>query len=124
MGISPRARREWGALITAELEALLAERSGALGVFWPFRAEYDSRPLIDTLVSAGRGVALPAVIDRRGPLEYRAWRPGENLVSGVWDIPVPEKRETVIPAMVLAPLVGFDGASYRLGYGVAISTAR
>jgi 5,10-methenyltetrahydrofolate synthetase len=52
-----------------------------------------------------------------GRSKYRAWRPGENLVSGVWDIPVPEKREIIIPAMVLAPLVGFDGTSYRLGYG-------
>jgi hypothetical protein len=40
MGISPTARREWGARITAELEALLALRTGALGVFWPFRAEF------------------------------------------------------------------------------------
>jgi 5-formyltetrahydrofolate cyclo-ligase len=117
MGIPPAARREWGALITGELEAFLTERAGALGVFWPFRAEFDPRPLIETLTAEGQVVALPAVIDRRGPLEYRAWRPGENLVSGVWDIPVPEKREIIIPAMVLAPLVGFDGTSHRLGYG-------
>jgi hypothetical protein len=39
MGIPPAARREWGALITGELEAFLTERAGALGVFWPFRAE-------------------------------------------------------------------------------------
>ena len=117
MGIPSTARREWDALVTAELNAFLTERSGVLGVFWPFRAEFDPRPLIKTLTAAGRVVALPAVIDRRGPLEYRAWRPGENLVSGVWDIPIPEKREIVIPAMVLAPLVGFDGASFRLGYG-------
>ncbi len=117
MGISPTARREWGARITAELEALLALRTGALGVFWPFRAEFDPRPLIEILTAAGRIVALPAVIHRRGPLEYRAWRPGENLVSGVWDIPIPEKREIITPAIVLAPLVGFDAASYRLGYG-------
>jgi 5-formyltetrahydrofolate cyclo-ligase len=36
---------------------------------------------------------------------------------GVWDIPIPEKREIVMPAMILVPLVGFDCASYRLGYG-------
>jgi len=30
---------------------------------------------------------------------------------------MPEKRELVIPAVVLAPLVGFDDRSYRLGYG-------
>ena len=65
-------------------------------------------PLIDWAVAAGRVVALPVVVDKKGPLEYRAWQPGEPLVDGVWNIPVPEKREIVMPAVVLAPLVGFD----------------
>ncbi len=110
-------RRDWGNRIEAELRALLAERPGILGVYWPFRAEFDPRPLIDWAVAGGRTVALPVVIDKKGPLEYRTWRPGEPLADGVWNIPVPEKREVVTPTMVLAPLVGFDEACYRLGYG-------
>jgi 5-formyltetrahydrofolate cyclo-ligase len=110
-------RRRWGERIAAELRALLAERPGILGVYWPFRAEFDPRPLVEWAVAEGRVVALPVVIDKRGPLEYRAWRPGETLVDGVWNIPVPEKRNIVTPAIVLAPLVGFDAAGYRLGYG-------
>ncbi|MGA8380332.1 MAG: 5-formyltetrahydrofolate cyclo-ligase, partial [Stellaceae bacterium] len=51
------------------------------------------------------------------PLEYRAWRPGDPLVDGVWNIPVPERRDIVVPQAVLAPLVGFDRDCYRLGYG-------
>jgi 5-formyltetrahydrofolate cyclo-ligase len=35
----------------------------------------------------------------------------------VWNIPVPERREVVVPKVVLAPLVGFDPLCYRLGYG-------
>jgi 5-formyltetrahydrofolate cyclo-ligase len=99
------------------LRRLLAKRPGTLGVYWPFRAEFDPRPLIDWALAQGRGVALPVVVDKKGPLEYRAWRPGEALIDGVWNIPVPEKREIVPPAIVLAPLVGFDRACYRLGYG-------
>src|SRR5438105_170142 len=110
-------RRGWGDRIEAALRNLLAERPGTLGVYWPFRAEFDPRPLIDWAVAAGRIVALPVVVDKKGPLEYRAWRPGEALVDGVWNIPVPEKREIVLPSTVLAPVVGFDRACYRLGYG-------
>jgi 5-formyltetrahydrofolate cyclo-ligase len=110
-------RRGWADRIEAELRGLLAERPGILGVYWPFRAEFDPRPLIDWAVAAGRMVALPVVVDKKGPLEYRAWRPGEPLADGVWNIPVPEKRDIVTPAIVLAPLVGFDGGCYRLGYG-------
>ena len=110
-------RRRFGARIEAELRGLIAGRPGLLGVYWPFRAEFDPRGVIDWMVGQGGGVALPVVVDKTGPLEYRAWRPGETLVDGVWNIPVPEKRDIVMPAIVLAPLVGFDRDLYRLGYG-------
>jgi 5-formyltetrahydrofolate cyclo-ligase len=117
MAVPAPQRREWGERIATAVQGIVGERAGILGVYWPFRAEFDPRPLIDVLTVAGRAVALPVVVDRRGPLEYRSWRPGESLIAGVWDIPIPEKREVVVPAMVLAPLVGFDREGYRLGYG-------
>jgi 5-formyltetrahydrofolate cyclo-ligase len=117
MALSPSARREAGERIAGSLGDIVVERAGVLGIYWPFRAEFDPRPMVEALVAAGRRVALPVVIDKKGPLEYRAWKPGEALVSGVWDIPIPERRDLVTPSMVLAPLVGFDCACYRLGYG-------
>jgi 5-formyltetrahydrofolate cyclo-ligase len=117
-GAPPTLRREWGAEIEARLRALLAEWPGiTLGVYWPFQAEFDPRPLVDWLIAAGSAAALPAVVDKKGPLEYRAWRPGDPMVDGVWNIPIPEKRDIVLPQAVLAPLVGFDRELYRLGYG-------
>ena len=116
--IPPAQRRQWGQAIEARLRTLLQEQPrSVLGVYWPFQAEFDPRPLIDWLIAQGSAVALPAVVDKKGPLEYRAWRPGEPLVDGVWNIPVPERRNVVIPQAVLAPLVGFDRQCYRLGYG-------
>src|SRR5436305_566027 len=117
MAVSAEQRRQWGAAIETRVQELLRERSGPLGVYWPFRAEFDPRALIDWSIASGRMIALPVVVDKKGPLEYRAWRPGEPLVDGVWGIPVPEKRAVVTPTMVLAPLVGFDPECYRLGYG-------
>ena len=117
-GVAPTERRQWGQQIERRLRVLLEERQGiTLGVYWPFQAEFDPRPVIDWLITEGSAVALPAVVDKKGPLEYRAWRPGEPLVDGVWDIPTPQNREIVIPQAVLAPLVGFDRDCYRLGYG-------
>ena len=111
-------RRRWGGQIEAKLRALLLERPVVtLGVYWPFQAEFDPRPLIDWVIAQGFAVGLPAVVDKKGPLEYRGWRPGEPLVDGVWDIPIPEVRDIVVPQAVLAPLVGFDRQCYRLGYG-------
>jgi len=115
--LAPEQRQRWSAQIDSALRELIVERLGILGVYWPFRAEFDPRLLVEWAVSAGRTVALPVVIDKKGPLEYRAWRPGEPLVDGVWNIPVPEKRDIVVPQIVLAPLVGFDDDCFRLGYG-------
>jgi 5-formyltetrahydrofolate cyclo-ligase len=114
----PAQRGLWSRAIEAALwDALAARPPGVIGVYWPFRGEFDPRPLFDRLIGLGWRPALPAVIDKKGPLEYRLWRPGEPLVTGVWDIPVPEKRDVVLPQTVLAPLVGFDPECYRLGYG-------
>ena len=111
-------RQRWGAAIEARLRQVLTELvDGPLGVYWPFRAEFDPRPLIEWAIAQGRVVALPVVVDKRGPLEYRAWRPGEPLVDGVWNIPIPKVCDIVVPQAVLAPLVGFDRQCYRLGYG-------
>ena len=116
--VPPPERRVWSHEIENRLRTLLSERPGIiLGVYWPFQAEFDPRPLIDWMIAAGSSVALPAVIDKKGPLEYRLWRPGDKLVDGVWNIPIPERRDVVIPQAVLAPLVGFDPECYRLGYG-------
>jgi 5-formyltetrahydrofolate cyclo-ligase len=117
MDLPATARRRMGERIAAALREVLAGQEGVLGVYWPFRAEFDPRPLVDALSTEGRRVALPVVVDKKGPLEYHAWAPGEPLATGVWDIPVPEKRTIVVPAMVLAPVVGFDCDCYRLGYG-------
>jgi len=117
-GTPPAQRRIWGGAIEARLYAVLGEhRAITLGVYWPFQAEFDPRPLIDRLIGEDFAAALPVVVDKKGPLEYRAWRPGDPLVDGVWGIPVPKKREVVVPQAVLAPLVGFDRDCYRLGYG-------
>ncbi len=114
----PVERRLWGTQIEAKLRTLLLERPvGMLGVYWPFQAEFDPRGLIEWVITQGFAVALPAVVEKKGPLEYRSWRPGGALVDGVWNIPIPEARDVVLPQAVLAPLVGFDRQCYRLGYG-------
>ena len=40
-----------------------------------------------------------------------------KMSRGVWNIPVPGERTLVQPNLLLVPLVGFDAAGYRLGYG-------
>ncbi len=39
------------------------------------------------------------------------------MQAGIWNIPIPQDRELLIPDIVIAPLVGFDLCGFRLGYG-------
>ena len=111
-------RRTWSAAIEAELARLIAERAPAtIGFYWPFRAEFDPRPLIRRLIEGGAQAALPVVLAPKTAMEFRLWRPDAAMATGVYDIPYPAERNVVVPDLVFAPLVGFDAARYRLGYG-------
>lgn len=91
--------------------------TATVGFYWPIKGELDLRPLIEGLVAAGAEAALPVVVTRGAPVEFWRWRPRMRLKRGFWDIPVPPARDVVHPDVLLIPLVGFDEAGYRLGYG-------
>lgn len=89
-----------------------------VSAYRPFRGEPDLRALLERVVAHGGRTALPVVIARAQPLIFRAWSKGEPLERGVWNIPVPAAEAAIVaPDIVIAPVVGFDAACYRLGYG-------
>jgi len=88
-----------------------------LGIYWPVRGEIDVRDLaIEHLENGGR-VGLPVVVQKSAPVEFWSWRPGTPMRRGVWNIPIPEERDVLVPDALIVPLVGFDARRYRLGYG-------
>jgi 5-formyltetrahydrofolate cyclo-ligase len=70
----------------------------------------------EVLRSSGR-IALPVVIARGRPLEFRSWTEDAEMELGVWNIPHPANGPPVEPSALVIPLVGFDEGGYRLGYG-------
>lgn len=116
----PAARRaDHDTRIAATLATALGALEGCVvAAYWPFRAEPDLRAWLGGLRDVGARAALPVVVARAAPLEFRVWSPGAPLERGVWNIPVPAAgAEVVTPDVVIAPVVGFDAACYRLGYG-------
>ena len=115
---SAQDRAAWSAAINALLnEALDLQASCVLGLCWPYRAEFDARPLAARLRAKGVRSALPLVRGAGMPLEFRHWWPGVAMEKGVYDIPVPRDTETLLPDVLLVPPVGIDAQGYRLGYG-------
>lgn len=92
---------------------------GVLGFYWPIQGEYDARPVVTRWLAGGtsRRAALPVVIRRATPLVFRNWTPDTPMMPAGFGTSVPLPDEQVIPRTLLIPLVGFDLAGYRLGYG-------
>ena len=90
----------------------------AVSAYWPMGSELDPRPLMTALGEAGHPIALPVVIEAERPLLFRAWSPGDALEPAAFNTQVPSAdKPEVVPQVVLAPLLAFDRAGYRLGYG-------
>jgi 5-formyltetrahydrofolate cyclo-ligase len=104
--------------IHGRLASALADLAGtAVALYWPYRREFDPRPLAELLWTRGATCALPVVAVAKMPLVFRAWHADSRLEPGAYGIPVPVATADVLPDIVLAPLAGFDALGYRLGYG-------
>jgi 5-formyltetrahydrofolate cyclo-ligase len=121
--LSVADRKAAGVTLSAHLRHLLAQQfSGAAGLalsaYWPIKGEPDLRDLMAELHGRGVTLALPVVEVKAAPMVFRRWMPGMAMVRGDWNIPVPPPdADTLTPDIALAPLVGWDGAGFRLGYG-------
>lgn len=118
LALEPAERLRRSALIAAHLEETLGNVAGlTVSAYWPIRGEPDLRRLIERVLEKGGRCALPVVVAREQPLVFRCWAPGERLERGVWNILVPADGAEVQPDVVIAPVVAFDPACYRLGNG-------
>lgn len=107
--------------ICSLLQTCFPQLSGMrVGFFWPLNNEPDLRPLIERWAKEGRegfSAMLPVVVEKNGALAFRRWSRDADMVTDVHGIPVPAVDDFLIPEALLIPLVGFDAAGYRIGYG-------
>lgn len=123
LDLTADARAAAAQAIATHLDALIAKCVGdpsgcVVSGYWPIKAEPDLRFWMESLDARGARMALPVVEIPATPLVFRAWHPGMRMERGHWNISVPpEDAPRLVPEVALAPLVGWDGAGYRLGYG-------
>jgi 5-formyltetrahydrofolate cyclo-ligase len=114
---SEKTRR--ASAVLAALRADAASFAGKrVGFYWPMKGEIDLLPFVRAVLPELSAAALPVIIEKQRPLEFWQWTTRTELCNrGVWNIPYPAERILVEPEVLLVPLVGFDRAGYRLGYG-------
>lgn len=120
------ARRALGAGERERLSAAIRDRLAArfppgrfavVGGYWPIRGEADPVPYLEAVLAAGGVAALPVAAATPAPLAFRRWTPGAAMETDAVGIPHPADGPEVTPEALIVPLVGFDAAGHRLGYG-------
>ena len=99
---------------------LMLERfgRGVYAAYLPIRSEISPMPLIATLHESGQPTAMPVTPIEGHPLSFRRWTIGDALQDGPYGTLQPSACCTpVLPNVILAPLLAFDSAGWRLGYG-------
>lgn len=106
----------WGAALAEHVLARYPPAPGEVWAgFWPMGSEIDISPLLHKLAARGP-VALPVTPPRGQALTFRRWLPGDAMTRGPFGTQEPTGAP-VVPDVLLVPLLAWDRAGRRLGYG-------
>ncbi len=99
--------------------SLALDETSVIAGYWAMSNELDVTPAMLALsASCGARCALPVVIKNNAPLVFRNWAAGMELDSGGFGTQhPPESAGVCVPDILIVPLLAFDGAGYRLGWG-------
>ena len=91
---------------------------GIYAAYFPIRSELSPLDLLARLVDLGCATALPVTPAEGQPLRFHRWAVGGRLDDGPYDTKQPPADQPFCrPDVILAPMLAFDSAGWRLGYG-------
>jgi len=116
--LPPEERQAAAEAIAARKFPLAMTPGSIVSGFMPLKSEINPLPLMRKLAGQSARLALPIVAGRGKSLIMREWNFGEPLATGVWGIREPKPEAAMVdPDILLVPLLAFDRAGCRIGYG-------
>lgn len=103
---------------TAHLLTAIGEAEGrVVSGYRPIRTELDPTDAMIALIAAGARICVPVIEGAGLPLAFREWVPGCLMEVGAFGAEIPAGGEWLVPDILITPLLGWDRAGWRLGYG-------
>lgn len=101
----------------AALAQVLAPHAGqVIAGYLPIGSEIDPRPVMAEMVPNGP-VCVPVVTGKGRALAFHRWTPDAPLTKGAFGVEVPVDGALMVPEVVIVPMLAYDRAGFRLGYG-------
>lgn len=119
--IPPGERRARGAALeelkhAPAFRGFLPAPGGVIATYWPIRSELDPNFLTRHLHGEGFRRALPRMTP--DGLVFHKWVEDQDLATGAFGVREPQPHwPVVVPDLILTPLLAYDSAGNRLGYG-------
>lgn len=86
--------------------------------YWPISQEVDDRLLLEMLVEERHICGLPVIEKERKVMQFRQWQRGIELSRAALGTYEPFASMPLLkPTLVIVPLLAFDAAGNRLGFG-------
>jgi len=115
IGEQPDAPQNLAGYAAALIEAF---GPGVYAAYLPIRSELSPIALVGELVAADMTTVMPITPEPENPLSFHQWAPGMPLAEGPYGTKQPPSSNPKIdPDVILAPMLAFDAACRRLGYG-------
>jgi 5-formyltetrahydrofolate cyclo-ligase len=116
--LGPEQRAEAARAVAARGLPFEVAPGAVVAGYAPIRSEFDPMPLLKRLAGAGARLALPVIVGRDHPLQFRGFSLGEALERGPLGIRQPTAMSAELaPDIMLVPLAAFDRSGHRIGYG-------
>lgn len=97
-------------------EVLAGYRGVPLSGYMAIRTEIDPLPSMAEAAAHGP-VGVPVIQAKAQPLRFSRWEPDCTLIDGPFGARIPAHDDFFDPEILIVPLVAFDAAGNRLGYG-------